>query len=91
MSDNPSPASPQSAIHGWAIARARVVQLTIDDLRDRLDYRSNRQFRDVGQTYDDLPNAALLASYDCELTRLCRIPSVLEALLMNPDAPPEVK
>lgn len=64
-----------------AIVRARAVMATIDDLRDRLDHRSDRQFRDVGQTYDDVPNAALLASYDRELTRLCQIPGVLSALL----------
>ena len=64
-----------------AIVRARAVMATIDDLRDRLDHRSDRQFRDVGETYDDAPNAALLASYDREWTRLCQIPGVLSALL----------
>lgn len=64
-----------------AIVHARLVMATIDDLRDRLDHRSDRQFRDAVQTYDDVPNAALLASYDAELTRLCQIPGVLAALL----------
>lgn len=64
-----------------AVVRARAVMATIDDLRDRLDHRSDRQFRDVGETYDDAPNAALLASYDRELTRLCQIPGVLAAIL----------
>lgn len=74
-------AADASTTRNRAIARARVVQLTIDDLRDRLDHRSDRQFRDVGNTYDDAPHAALLASYEAEMTRLCQIPGVLSALL----------
>ncbi len=64
-----------------AIVRARSVQGEIDRLRGRLDLSHLRQFRDVGDTYEDVPNAALLASYDRELTRLCQIPGVLSALL----------
>ena len=70
-----------TATRDRAIVRARAVMATIDDLRDRLDHRSDRQWRDVGQTYDDAPNAALLASYDAEMTRLCQIPGVLAAIL----------
>ena len=64
-----------------AIVRACFVQGEIDRLRGRLDLSHLRQFRDVGDTYEDVPNAALLASYDRELTRLCAIPGVLSALL----------
>ena len=64
-----------------AIVRARFVQGEIDRLRGRLDLSHLRQFRDVGDTYEDVANAALLASYDHELTRLCQIPGVLSALL----------
>ena len=64
-----------------AIVRACFVQGEIDRLRGRLDLSHLRQFRDVGDTYEDVANAALLASYDAEMTRLCQIPGVLAAIL----------
>ena len=62
-----------------AIVRACFVQGKVDDLRDHLE--NSPLCRDADQTYDDVPNAALLASYDAEMTRLCQIPGVLSALL----------
>ena len=64
-----------------AIVRARFVQGEIDRLRGRLDLSHLRQFRDVGDTYEDVPNAALLASYDRELDRLCAVNGVMIALI----------
>jgi len=74
-------AADASTTRDRAIVRARFVQGEIDRLRGRLDLSHLRQFRDVGDTYEDVPNAALLASYDRELTRICQIPGVLSALL----------
>lgn len=75
-------AADASTTRNRAIVRAWAVQAKIDDLRGRLDYAiPGAPYRDADQTYDDAPNAALLASYDCELTRLCQIPGVLSALL----------
>ena len=53
-----------------AVARARFVQGEIARLRERLN-----------EGRGDEATAALLASYDRELTRLCQIPGVLSALL----------
>ena len=74
-------AADASTTRDRAIVRARFVQGEIDRLRGRLDLSHLRQFRDVGDTYEDVANAALLASYDRELTRLCQIPGVLAAVL----------
>ena len=55
-----------------AVVRARFVQGEITRLRDCIA---------DGHTHDTDQAAALLASYDRELTRLCQIPGVLSALL----------
>ncbi len=55
-----------------AIVRARFVQGKIDELRSAIEGL---------HTYDTDQSAALLASYDAEMTRLCQIPGVLSALL----------
>ena len=68
-----------SEIYQRAVVRARFVQGKVDDLRDHLE--NSPLCRDADQTDDDAPHAALLASYDRELTRLCQIPGVLSALL----------
>ena len=72
-------------IQARAVARARVVQAEINDLRATLSTAAPRPFRDVGNLYEDFPNAAVLASLDAEMTRLCALPGVLDALLA--DAP----
>ena len=79
----------QDRITANAVARARVVQAEINNLRAALSTAAPRPFRDVGNFYEDFPNAAVLASLDTEMTRLCNIPGVLSALLaeMASEAP----
>ena len=55
-----------------AVVRARFVQGEITRLRDCIA---------DGHTHDTDQAAALLASYDAEMTRLCQIPGVLAAAL----------
>ena len=68
-----------TATRDRAVVRACFVQGKIACLRDHLE--NSPLCRDADQTYDDVPNAALLASYDAEMNRLCQIPGVLSALL----------
>ena len=70
-----------------AIARARVVQAKIDHLRTMLDTSAPRPFRDASDTCEDIPNAAVLASYDAEMSRLCQIPGVMHGLYGDEVAP----
>ena len=56
-----------------AIVRAIAVQKEIDRRRHRLNMSPDPD--------QDRCDAALLASYDRELTRLCQIPGVLAAVL----------
>ena len=63
-------ATDASTTRDRAIVRARFVQKEISILRERL-----------GEGRGGEQSAALLASYDRELTRLCQIPGVLSALL----------
>ena len=56
-----------------AIVRARVVQKEIDRLHEKICAPHSSNYTAA--------YAALLASYDRELTRLCQIPGVLSALL----------
>ena len=72
-------AADASTTRDRAIVRACFVQGKVDDLRDH--FENSPLCRDADQTYDDVPNAALLASYDAEMTRLCQIPGVLAAIL----------
>ena len=59
-----------TATRDRAVTRARFVQREIARLRERLNGGSGGD-----------QSAAILASYDRELTRLCQIPGVLTALL----------
>lgn len=63
-----------------AVARARVVQTEIRFLRDQLSTKAPRPFRDKSDSYEDFPNAAVLASLDSEMAYLMKIPGVAQAL-----------
>ncbi len=63
-----------------AIARARVVRGEIGRLREHLALVTPGKLASVAAA-EDARTAALLASYDAEMTRLCVLPGVLDALL----------
>ena len=65
----------------WAIIRARCVQKEISHLRSQLDIVDPKGLLAVAVA-EDARNAALLASYDAEMDRLCRIcPAIMTVLL----------
>ena len=70
--------------HG--VARARIVQAEIDrlraDLRGVADNLTLSDLRRAGPVAISTA-IALLQSYDAEMTRLCALPGVLDALLAD--------